>query len=152
MSVFTPPPGETEVIGASWLQNGAMATGCLLLAFIMFRLGLADMKGAYWMSAFMVFSAAVFLAAQLPGATGVWIDRDGFLLREMYRTERFDWQAVGAFTVRRKLLGKAVEFTYQSPESGRVENRTMPRGLTGSIWTVAKRMNDWRAWAAEQAA
>ena len=152
MSNFEPPPDETEVIGPSWLHNGVMATGCLILAFVMFRLGLAQMKGAYWMSAFMTFSAFVFLAAHLPGATGVWIDRDGFLIREMYRTERFSWEAVGPFMVRRKLLGKAVDFTYESPESGRVESRAMPRGIAGSIWMVAKRMNDWRAWAAEQEA
>lgn len=150
MSEFKPPPGETEVIGPSWLHNGVMAVGCLALAFVMFRLGVAQMKGAYWMSAFMVFSAAVFLAAHLPGATGVWIDREGFLVREMYRAERFEWERVSAFMVRRKLLGKAIEFTYDSPRSGRVEGRTLPRGLAGSLWGVAKRMNDWRAWAAEQ--
>jgi len=147
---FAPPPGERETIGPSWLHNGIMAAGCLVLAFVMFRLGEAQMRGAYWMSAFMVLSAFVFLAAHLPGATGVWIDRDGFLLREMYRAERFEWDRVGAFMVRRKLLGKAIEFTYDSPVSGRIESRTMPRGLAGSLWGVAKRMNDWRAWVAEQ--
>jgi hypothetical protein len=150
MSDFSPPPGETELIGPSWLHNGVMATGCLLLAFVMIRLGLADMKGAYWMAAFMAFSAAVFLFAHLPGATGIWVDREGFLVHDMYRKERFEWEQVGAFMVRRKLLGKSIDFSYVSPESGRIEARSLPRGLTGSLWGVAKRMNDWRAWAAEQ--
>jgi len=152
MSEFTPPEDETEVIGPSWLHNGVMALGCLALAFFMFRLGEAQMRGAYWMAAFMAFSAFVFLAAHLPGATGVWIDRDGFLTREMYQTERFEWARTGAFMVRRKLLGKMIEFTYDSPASGRMETRTLPRGLAGSLWVNAKRMNDWRAWIAEQEA
>lgn len=152
MSEIEPPSGGTEVIGPSWLHNGVMAAGCLMLAYFMFRLGVAQMKGAYWMSAFMVFSAFVFLAVHLPGATGIWIDRDGFVVRDMYRTERFEWEGVGPFMVRRKLLGKAIDFTYVSPDRDRVESRSLPRGLAGSIWMLAKRMNDLRAWVAEQEA
>ena len=150
MSAFEPPPGEVEELKPSWLHNGFLALGCLILAGAMFGLDPETNKGAIYMGAFLIFSALVILATHLPGATGVWIDRDGFLVREMYKTDRYSWDEVGPFITRRKLLGKAIEFPYAPADGGNVQARSLPRGLTGSVFSVAKKMNDWRAWATEQ--
>ena len=146
MSEFQPPSGETEVIRPSLLHNGFLALGCLILAVALFRLDPADIQGAYYMGAFLLFSALVIMTTHLPGATGIWIDREGFLLRDMYKSERYRWDEVGPFIVRRRLFGKGIEFSYQPLDGGPLETRSLPRGLGGAPWKVAKRMNDWHAW------
>jgi hypothetical protein len=147
MNEFSPPPDETEIIGPSWLNNGFMALGCVILAVALFRLDAEVVKGAPWMAAFLIFGALVILSAHLPGATGVWLDREGFLVRDMYKSTQYRWDEVGPFMVRRKMLGKAVEFSYRSADSDRMETRGLPRGVGGSVWSLAKKMNDWRGWA-----
>ena len=151
MSDFEPPPGETEVIGASWLHNGFLALGCLILAAALFRMEPGKVQGAIYMAGFLVIGAGVILSAQLPGCTGVWLDRDGFLVRDMYKSYRYGWDEVGPFIIRRRLFGKGIEFAYTPKDGGRIESRALPRGVGRSPWTVAKKMNDWREWALHNA-
>ena len=51
------------------------------------------------------------------------------------------------FIIRKKLFGKGIEFAYQPADGGPLEVRLLPRGLGGAPWQIAKRMNDWHAWA-----
>ncbi len=147
MSEFQPPEGETEVILPSVLQNGFLALGCLLAAGIMFRVDPAQVEAAVYMGGFFVFGAFVIMAVHLPGSTGIWIDRDGFLIRDMYKAERYDWDKVGPFIISRKLFGRGIEFAYRPAEGEPLQVRSLPRGLGGKPRHLAKRMNDWLAWA-----
>lgn len=151
MSDFRPPPDGTDLIKPSWVQNGFLALGCLILAFGLFRLDPDKVEGSLYMSIFMVFGAVVLMSSHLPGSTGVWLDRDGFLVREMYKSERYRWDEVGPFIVRRKLLGKSIEFPYTPAGEELPKVRSLPRAIGASAWSVAQKMNDWRAWAADEA-
>ncbi len=147
MSDFQPPEGETEVIRPSVLHNGFLALGCVLAAAVMFKVDPARVQGAVYMGGFLVFGALVIMSSHLPGSTGIWVDRDGFLVRDMYKSERYRWDEVGPFIIRRKLIGKGIEFAYQPADGGLPQVRLLPRGLGGAPWQIAKRMNDWHAWA-----
>jgi len=147
MSDFQPPEGETEVIRPSVLHNGFLALGCVLGAGVLFTLDPGKVQGAVYMGGFFLFGALVIMSSHLPGSTGVWVDRDGFLVRDMYKSERYRWDQVGHFFIRKKLFGKGIEFAYQPADGGPLEVRLLPRGLGGAPWQIAKRMNDWHAWA-----
>jgi hypothetical protein len=147
MSDFQPPEGETEVIRPSVLHNGFLAFGCVLAAAIMFKLDPAKVQGSMYMGGFLFFGALIIMTPHLPGSTGIWIDRDGFLVRDMYKSERYRWDEVGRFIVNRKIFGKGIEFAYQPPDGGLPQVRQLPRSLGGAPQHVAKRMNDWHGWA-----
>ena len=132
--------GEADVIRPSLLHGGLLALGCVLLALAALR----ESEAATVMAVLLLCGAAVLMAVHLPGCTGIWIDTDGFLVRDMYRSERYRWPEVGPFAVRRRLLGSAVEFAYMPPGGAVSEARTLPRTLGGSGWKIAERMNRHR--------
>ena len=136
---------ETDVIRPSLLHNGFMALGCAIMAGAMFRAGAESIEGATYLGIFLSLGATMFLASHLPGCTGIWLDRDGFLVRDLYSSRRYEWNEVSIFDVRRKLLGRGIDFAYRPADADRPEARSLPRGVGGSVWTVAKKMNDWRA-------
>lgn len=138
------PLPDSDTIGPSWLYNGFMASGCLIMAVALFQADSEIVGDGVYISFFLLFAAAVLLLSHAPGSTGVWLDRDGFLMREMYSSRRYEWDQVGRFEVRRKLLGKAIDFAVLSSDSGMAEVRSLPRGVGGSVWDVAKKMNEWR--------
>jgi len=135
---------ETDVIRPSLLHNGFMALGCAIMAGAMFRAGAQSIEGATYLGIFLSLGATMFLVSHLPGCTGVWLDRDGFLVRDLYSSRRYEWHEVGIFDVRRKMLGRGIDFAYRPLGADRAEARSLPRGVGGSVWTVAKKMNDWR--------
>jgi len=136
---------ETDVIRPSLLHNGFMALGCAIMAGAMFRAGSQSIEGATYLGIFLSLGATMFLVSHLPGSTGVWLDRDGFLIRDLYSSRRYEWSEVGIFDVRRKMLGRGIDFAYRPLDADRPEARSLPRGIGSSVWAVAKTMNDWRA-------
>jgi len=137
--------GKDDTIRPSLLQNGLLALGCLLIAVALFRGDdSAKMDGALLMALFLVLSAAVVLAVHLPGCTGIWLDDEGFLTRDMYKTERYRWSEVGPFSVRRRMLGTSVEFAFTQPGETMPQIRHLPRGLGRSPVRIARFMNEWR--------
>lgn len=137
-------------IAPSLVGNAGTGIACILLAFGLFR-ARAAVEDVWLLSLFLVLGGVVFLAAHLPGATGLWLDREGFEMREMYKARRFQWQEVGVFTVRRKLIGTAIVFAYTPRAGGTPEEVSLPRGVGYSIAGVARTMNDWRARAVGEA-
>jgi len=136
---------ETDVIRPSLLHNGFMALGCAIMAGAMFRAGAQSIEGATYLGIFLSLGATMFLVSHLPGSTGIWLDRDGFLIRDLYSSRRYEWNEVGIFDVRRKMLGRGIDFAYRPLDADRPEARSLPRGVGSSVWAVAKTMNDWRA-------
>ena len=139
---------DADTIRPSLLHNGFLALGCLLLGVALLRAEAADVDGATLMAGFLLLSAAVIMATHLPGCTGIWLDDEGFLLRDMYKSERYRWSEVGPFVVRRRLIGSAVEFAYTPSGETAPQTRALPRGLGGSGWKIAERMNRRRERAA----
>jgi hypothetical protein len=144
MKLFRRAPADSDTIRPSLLHNGSLGLGCLFLAVMLFRTDTATMEGALYMAIFLVISAGVILATHLPGCTGVWLDDEGFLMRDMYRSERYRWSEVGPFAVRRRLFGSGVEFPYTPPGETYPQSRSLPRGLGRSGWTIARMMNERR--------
>ncbi len=136
---------ETDVIRPSLLHNAFMALGCAIMAGAMFRAGAQSVESATYIGIFLSLGATMFLVSHLPGSTGVWLDRDGFLVRDLYSSRRYAWDEVGIFDVRRKMLGRGIDFAYRPPGADRPEARSLPRGIGSSVWAVAKTMNDWRS-------
>ena len=147
MKLFRREPDDPDIIRPSLMYNGTLAAGCLLFAVLVLRTGTAKIEGAGLMAIFLVLSAGVILATHLPGCTGVWFDDDGFLIRDMYRSERYRWAEVGLFTVRRRVVGSSVDFPYTAPDGTYAETRSLPRGLGRSGWKLARMMNDRRTHA-----
>jgi hypothetical protein len=141
MSLFGPGSDASDTIRPSLLHNGVLALGCLVMGVVLLRMDDAKVEGAVYLAAFLVFCAAVIMATHLPGCTGIWLDDDGFLARDMYKSERYRWSEVGPFVPRRRLLGSGVEFLHTPPGKTAGETRSLPRGLGGSGWKIAERMN-----------
>ena len=141
MKLFWKSPYDGDTLRPSLVFNGTLALGCLLFAAILFRTDPAEAKAAFLWAIFLVFSAAVILATHLPGCTGVWLDDDGFTVRDMYKSTRYRWSEVGGFVMRRRLLGTEVEFPYSSPDGGPTQARHLPRTLNRAGWKIAAMMN-----------
>ena len=144
MSMLSWRIGASDTIRPSLIHNGTLALGCLVLGVALFRVESAKIEGALFMALFLVASAAVIMAAHLPGCTGIWLDSDGFLTRDMYKSERYRWSEVGPFTIRRRLLGTTVEFPYTAPGESQPQIRNLPRGLGRSGWRLVRFMNERR--------
>lgn len=147
MKLFRRVPDDRDTIRPSLMYNGVLGVGCLVFAAILLRTGPEKIEGAGLMAIFLVLSAGVILATHLPGCTGVWLDDDGFLVRNMYRSERYRWAEVGLFAVRRHLLGSTVDFPYTPPGETLPETRSLPVGLGRPGRKIARIMNDRRAHA-----
>lgn len=145
MTLFSRRESDSNTIRPSLMYNGFLALGCVLLAVALFRAEAAKVEGAIFMAIFLLLSAGVIMSAHLPGCTGVWLDDEGFLTRDMYKSERYKWSEVGPFSLRRRLFGAGVEFAYTPPGATQPEARSLPRGLGGSGWRVARFMNERRA-------
>ncbi len=145
MTLFRKLPDDSNEIRPSLAYNGILALGCLIMAVILFRTGPMKVEGAGLMAIFLVLSAGVIMATHLPGCTGIWFDKDGFLMREMYRSERYRWAEIGPFIVRRRALGSSVDFPFTLPGETMPETRSLPRGLGRSAWKLARMMNERRA-------
>jgi hypothetical protein len=144
MSLFRLKPGDPDVIRPSLAQNGFLALGCLILGVALLREEAAKLEGALFMGIFLMLSAGVIMATHLPGCTGVWLDDEGFLVRDMYKSERYRWSEVGPFMVRRRLFGTGVEFAYTPPGETAPQARSLPRGLGRSGWRIVQLMNQRR--------
>jgi hypothetical protein len=151
MSLFGSGSGESNTIRPSRLHDGLLALGCLIMGIGLLRVEDATVEGAAYMGAFLLFCAAVVMATHLPGCTGVWLDDDGFLVRDLYKSRRYRWVEVGPFVVRRRLLGFGVDFPYTPPGKTTAETCSLPRGLGGSGWKIAERMNRRRERASASA-
>jgi len=136
--------GDSDTIRPSLVYNGSLALGCLILAIGLFGVESAKIEGALFMAIFLLLSAAVIMASHLPGCTGIWLDKEGFLTRDMYKAERYRWTEVGSFTIRRRLLGSTVEFTYTPAGETVPQMRSLPRGLGRSGWRIVRFMNERR--------
>lgn len=150
MSITPWRAGDGNTIRPSLLHNGFLALGCLFLAVALFVAEDAKIEGAFFLAIFLIFSAGVIMMAHLPGSTGIWLDEDGFTARDMYKSERYRWSEVGPFMLRRKLLGKSIEFPYQPPGETRPQARSLPRGLGRSGWRLMRFMNERREAALAQ--
>jgi hypothetical protein len=135
---------EPDVIRPSLMHNGFLALGCLVLGVALFAMENAKIEGALFMALFLLASAAVIMATHLPGCTGIWLDDDGFLTRNMYKAERYRWTEVGPFTIRRRLLGSTVDFPYTPPGEDTPQSRSLPYGMGLPGWRIARRMNERR--------
>jgi len=141
MKPFWKSPYDGDTLRPSLAFNSTLALGCLVFAAILFRTDPAEAKAAFLWAIFLVFSAAVILATHLPGCTGVWLDDDGFTVRDMYKSTRYRWSEVGSFVMRRRLLGTEVEFPYSPPDGGPTQARHLPRALNRPGWKIALMMN-----------
>jgi len=144
MSVLPWRKDGPEAIRPSLMHNGFLALGCAGLAIALFRMDSAKVEGAVIFGIFLLLSAAVIMSAHLPGCTGIWFDREGFLTRDMYKSERYRWPEVGPFSIRRRLLSTTVDFLYTPAGGGDPETRSLPRGLGRSALRLARRMNERR--------
>lgn len=144
MNPFRRSVDDSDTIRPSLVQDGFLALGCVILGIGLLRMEGEDFEGATLVAAFVLVGAAVIMATHLPGCTGIWLDGEGFLMREMYKSERFRWSEVGPFMVRRRLLGLGVDFSYTPTGETVPVMRSLPRGLGDSGWKIALRMNGRR--------
>jgi hypothetical protein len=144
MSVLPWRKDESEAIRPSLMHNGSLALGCAGLAIALLAADHAKVEGAMLLAIFLLLSAAVIMAAHLPGCTGIWFDAEGFLTRDMYKAERYRWPEVGPFSIRRRLLATQVDFAYTAPGETAPQTRSLPRGMGRSALRLARRMNERR--------
>jgi hypothetical protein len=141
MSVLRWRKDEPEAIRPSLVHNGSLALGCAGLAIALFVADHSKVEGALLLAIFLLLSAAVIMAAHLPGCTGIWFDGEGFLSRDMYKAERYRWTEVGPFSIRRRLLATSADFAYMAPGETAPQTRSLPRGMGRSAVRLARQMN-----------
>jgi hypothetical protein len=144
MSVLPWRKDGSDAIRPSLMHNGSLAVASTGLAIALFSVESAKLEGALIFAIFLLLSAAVIMAAHLPGCTGIWFDDEGFLTRDMYKAEHYRWPEVGPFSIRRRLLATSVEFAYSPPGETMPQTRSLPRGLGRSALRLARQMNDRR--------
>jgi hypothetical protein len=84
------------------------------------------------------------MAAHLPGASGLSLNAEGFEIRELYSVRRYPWSEVTEFTIKRRMLGKAVDFAHVPPDGGKPEARSLPTGYAINPYRLLQLMNEWR--------
>ncbi len=137
----------------SRLRGAVLAAVSALLAVGFVKIGLESEGPAYpaFLAAALFAGGSVLsLIALRSDASAIRLTRDGFEVRELHAVERYRWADVGPFAVRRRLLGKAVEFSHRPPD-GRPRTRTLPGGYRISVFRLAQVMNEWRERAVDAA-
>ena len=139
----TPPPGPAY-IGPNWLQNGTLAFGCVTTAVAVYQVGEANIPSANLLALFLLIGSLAFLAAHLPGASGIWLSKEGIEMRETYGVTRIRWEKVySRFVLRRRLLGTGVVVHAEAEGRGRIERHLLPRGVGRSVWLNMEILNAW---------
>lgn len=99
---------------------------------------------AYLAAIVLTVGAGVLLAAHFPNSSYLRLTRDGFEIRELFKSRHYRWDAVTAFAPRRRLLGTTIEFAYFDPATGQPEGLTMPGSFAISTSRLVELMNEWR--------
>ncbi len=137
----------TLEIRPSLVRTLAVAFGGVIFAGIVLDLA-AKAEGsvfpAYLTAVVLIIGAILFMGQHLPGASGLSLDAEGFEIRELYSVKRYPWSEVTAFTIKRRVLGKAVEFAHVPLDGGKPEVRTLPPGYTVNPYRLLQLMNEWR--------
>lgn len=142
-AVEAPPPGP-DYIGPNWLQNGTLAFGCLATAFAVYQIGEPQIPSARLLALFLAIGSLAFLAAHIPGASGIWLSKDGIEMRETFGVTRIRWENVySRFVLRRRLLGTGVVVHAAAEGRGRIERHQLPRGVGKSVFQNIEIMNAW---------
>jgi len=122
-------------------------------------LGLADspagaVSGLGWVTvAFFGAGSVVLLASWLPGGSGLTLDADGFLVRNLFRRYRYLWRDTASFAVVEVSRQKIVGFNDVATTGGALgtanvaltgRNSAVPNVYALSTEDLARLMSLWR--------
>ena len=137
----------TLEIRPSLARTLAVAIGGVVFAAIVLDYagkGESSVLPAYLAAGVLFIGSIMAMGAHLPGASGLSLYKDGFDIRELYSVKRYPWSEVTEFTIKRRVLGKAVEFAHVPLDGGKVEARSLPTGYTVNPFRLMQVMNEWR--------
>ncbi|MDP6390859.1 MAG: hypothetical protein QF654_13270 [Alphaproteobacteria bacterium] len=137
----------TLEIRPSLARTLAVAFGGVIFAAIVLDFaakGEGSVFPAYLAAGVLIIGAIMAMGQHLPGASGLSLNAEGFEIRELYSVKRYPWSEVTEFTIKRRVLGKAVEFAHVPQDGGKVEARSLPTGYSINPYRLLQLMNEWR--------
>ncbi|MBC8451792.1 MAG: hypothetical protein H8D70_01050 [Rhodospirillaceae bacterium] len=139
------------IVRPSLPRNILFSVTCIgfgVLLILMAHEGRTEIFPAYLVALLMTAGSAVLLGSHLPNASFLRLTREGFEIRELFKSRHYNWNDVGQFATRRKLLGSSIVFIHLDPDTEIPQDQTVPTGYTLSSHTLLETMNEWRdRWA-----
>lgn len=93
----------------------------------------------------MTAGSGVLLGSHLPNASYLRLTPQGFEIRELFKSRYYNWNDVGLFAARRRLLGSTVDFVHLDPDTEIPQDKSIPTGYTISTYSLLEIMNEWRS-------
>jgi hypothetical protein len=139
------------IVRPSLPRNLLFSVTCIgfgVLLILMAHEDRTEIFPAYLVALLMTAGSAVLLGSHLPGASFLRLTREGFEIRELFKSRYYNWNDVGQFATRRKLLGSSIVFLHLDSETGYHLDQSVPTGYTLSSHKLLETMNGWRdRWA-----
>ncbi len=134
------------------LRPLAIAVGFVALGIVFIRAG--AMSGLSWVTVTFFGACGVVLwASLLPGGTGLTLDKDGFLVRNLFRQRRYLWRDTESFAVAEVSRKKFVGFNDVATAGGALgtanvaltgRNSAVPNVYALSTEDLTRLMSLWR--------
>jgi hypothetical protein len=145
------PQSNELVVRPSLPRNLLFSVTCIgfgVLLILLAHEGKTEIFPAYLVALLMTVGSAVLLGSHLPNASFLRLTPDGFEIRELFKSRYYNWNAVGQFATRRRLLGSSIVFLHLDPDTEIPLDQSIPTGYTLSSYTLLETMNEWRdRWA-----
>ena len=142
------PNNEDEfVVFPSLIRNILFSVVCVGFSAYLIQLAHTDrmeIPAAYLVTLILTAGSIILLSAHFPGASHLKLTKDGFEIRELYKSRLFPWDEVATFVARRRFMGTTVEFMYLHPEIGQAVEESLPTGYAISAADLLQTMNAWR--------
>ncbi|HUI16403.1 MAG TPA: STM3941 family protein [Alphaproteobacteria bacterium] len=156
-----PGPVTLNVSKRRWLRFLAVGLAFAAIGGWMISLGPAGMTFIAGWGALVFFGlgSVVIVVTLLPGASGLTLDREGFVMRSLFRRSTYRWSDVDEFAVSEVPLGqgartmKAAGFNDRSAAQGRIaqvnvalagRNSALPDSYGLAVEDLVRLMSAWR--------
>ena len=128
-------------------RNLLFALICVGFSAYMIQLAQADkteLLPAYLVAFLLTVGSVILLSSHLPNSSFLHLTKDGFEIRELFKSRYYLWSDVSRFSARRRLLGTTIEFVYVETTTGHGASVSLPTGYSISAFKLLTIMNEWR--------
>lgn len=137
-------PNPQQVLRPSVFRCVGLSVACTVMAVMLVHLWYRGNNDAWIPAVFMILGAIFFAFHMVPNAYGLWVDREGFNVSEMFTVKRYEWPVVSDFNVKRGILGYYVEFYHDSGEAERPKRVVLNETYGFKPVAMARMLNDQR--------
>jgi len=143
----TPRDSKEEFIARPALPRSVVfAITCVTFSLFIIQLshaGKIEIFPAYLVALILTAGSIILLSEHFPNASFLRLTREGFEIRELFKSRYYAWNDVRDFKPRRRFLGTMIEFTYIDPDSREPIAGALPVGYSISTVKLLQTMIAW---------